>query len=775
MMKHLILLTLLATSMWSQTPRDISAQDLVTFPSIRNLEYHGENQRIIYEQRQADLKTNTYRNHLWTMGFQGNQARQFTYSSGNEWGPQISPTGRCVAFYSNRPDDKKKTGTRIWAMPLMGGEAKPLTAPERTILDYQWSADGSHIYYLSPALEDKQTTSWTTQREKAGYDALDRTGEKPLIELWSVDKMNCKHNRLFVGDPGVTGFDVDPTGELLVYSTNYTGDDNDWVETDLFLFSLIDSRQLRQLTKFKGTEDSPIFSPDGQLIAYQRPQDPRKPFSQFEIEIIDMSDGEVTRLTTNLDLSVSNFKWYQDRSLLLEVNQGMTNQLYTLTMKGNHTAITGGAAYFLHSAVSPNSPGIAVVRQTADGLSEIMFSPTPGRPWEQLTNQSIALENLQIHPQTSYKWLSRDERFLLQGLVVLPHFSGNEPLPLIVDIHGGPAGRTDIALEQFAMYQAWASQGFAVFSPNYRGSEGYGAAFQTANYRDLGGGDYHDIISGVKDLIKRGVAHPDSLVIMGGSYGGYMTNWVISQTNRFKVAVSRYGIFDLKSDFLNSNYAQWEIDYMGKTYWEDPAAYRRMSPSSFIKKAQTPTLILHGADDENTFTSNSRELARALKTLDVPHRFFLYPREGHGMGEPSHRLDVFDRQLSWVNLHLGRVQALQGEDWLSDDIRVQILSATNKATFLNRADERFIQVKVMLDGSRLQKAQALHSSQFQLGPDQSQLSGLPSGQILAAAQPFSIEIGPDPPVIELDLVFPWEDVANQTLLIQGLGEFALTF
>ncbi len=772
-MRQAILFILLAVSLWSQAPHNITARDLVSFPSIRNLEFYAPDDLIVYEQRQADLKANTYRTHLWTINTQSKKMRQLTYSPGDEWGGKISPTGQCVAFYSDRPDAKSKTGSRIWVIPLNGGEAKPLTAPERTILSYKWNSDGSQLYYLTPALEPTQTSTWTKQREKAGFDALDRTAKKPVIELWSVDKKNCKHERLFVGDPGVADFDVDPAGELLTYSTNYSGDDNDWVETDLFLFSLLDSSLVRQLTNFKGSEDAPVFSPDGQRIAYKRPQDPKKPYSQTEIEILDVNGDQVKRLTGELDLNISQFQWYQNRALLLEVNQGMTNQLYTLTMDANYTAITGGAAYFFHSAISPPSAKLAVVRQTADNLSEIMVSAGPGHSWDQITDQSSALETVLIHPQTSYKWLSRDERFLLQGLVVLPYFSGNDPLPLIVDIHGGPAGRTDIALEQFAMYQAWASQGFAVFSPNYRGSEGYGASFQTANYRDLGGGDYHDIMAGVKDLIRRGIAHPDSLVIMGGSYGGYMTNWVITQTHRFKVAVSRYGIFDLKSDFLNSNYSQWELDYLGKPYWADPAVYRRMSPASFVKKVTTPTLILHGADDENTFTSNSRELARALKQLGVPHRFFLYPREGHGMSEPNHRLDVFNRQVSWVNLHLNRQQALSGEDWLSEDIRVQILNVNRKATFLNRPDEKFLLVKIMLDGSRLERPQTLNANHFQLGPGSFELAGLPSGQILAAPQAFSIEIGPDSPVVELDLVFPAVDAGNQVLIVRGFGEYSL--
>ncbi len=756
----------------AQAPRNIGAHDMISFPSIRNLELGPRGQTIIYELRKTDFMANTYRHHLWKMDSDGSNNRQFTYSSADEWEPQVSPTGACVAFFSDRPDEKGKAGTRIWVMSTSGGEAKPLTNPEREIIQYQWSADGSKIYYLTPALLPKPTKNWIESRSKAGYDAVDKTSEKPLIELWSVDESNGSPKLLFVGDPGVSAFDVDPRQELMVYSTNFTGDDNDWVESDLYLFLMCDS-SIQKLTEFEGSEESPQFSPDGSCVAYKRLHDPRKPFSQTEIETIDLYEKKVTRLTNALDLTIDEFQWYNDNSLLLEVLSGMNNHLYTVTRNGTVSAVTGGASYFFHSSVSPNTTNIAAVRQTAEGLGEIFISGGPGRPWDQISDLSVALDNILIHPQTSFQWVSRDEHFKLQGLVVLPHFSGNDPLPLIVDIHGGPAGRTDIALEQFSMYQAWASEGFAVFSPNFRGSEGYNAAFQVANYRDLGGGDYHDIISGVKSLIKRGVAHKDSLVIMGGSYGGYMTNWAITQTNMFKAAVSRYGIYDLRNDFSNSIYAQWELDYLGKTYWEDPGLYRRMSPSTFIKKAKTPTLILHGAEDENTYRTNSIELARALKTLEVPHRFFLYPREGHGMDEPSHRLDVFQRQLSWVNSHLGRQEAVGGEDWLTEHIRVQILSVKHGIHFLNTGNEKFIQVKILLDGSRLLVNHKVGVSDLSLEPGNYHIVGLPSGEFLANISDISVEIGPDTPTATLDLVFPFTESAHQILKIRGVGEYVL--
>lgn len=776
-MQHLrfsFLMTILATLLSAQTARDISARDLIAFPSIRNLELNAENGIMVYEVRETDLDANARRTHLWIMNIDGSNPRQLTYSSKNEWGSKISPAGDQIAFYSNRPDDSGEAGTRIWILPLGNGEAYSLTDKDQSIIDFKWSHLGDQIYYLSTQNKPDQTQTWKASRKKLGFDAKDLTADKPNIELWAIDLNSGEAHRRFVGDPGVSAFDVDVSGNNLVYSTNYTGDENDWVETDLYLFSIRDSLPIKQLTSFKGSEEMPIFSPSGNLIAYIHPQDTKKPFSQIELEIINPVDLKVKRLTKKLDLTIGTFKWYTDQNLLLEVSQGMNNHLYLVGTDGNHNSLTGGASYFYRSSVQYDSPLIAAVRQNPTSIDEIFISQGPGRPWEQLSHQSDALENLNIHPQTSFWWTSRDERYHLQGLVVIPHFSGDKPLPLIVDIHGGPAARTDISLEQYALYQAWASEGFAVFSPNFRGSEGYGASFQTANYQDLGGGDYHDIMAGVKALIQRGVAHPDSLVIMGGSYGGFMTNWVITQTNQFKAAVSRYGIFDLRGDFSNSIYAQWELDYLGKPYWEDPSLYRRLSPSTFIKRAKTPTLILHGSNDVNTFVSNSRELARALKTLDVPHRFFLYPREGHGMKEPNHRLDVFNRQLSWVNHHLKRGSVVSGEDWLSSKLRVQILSLDREAIFQNAPGESFLRVKVLLDGSNLDSELSFDLSDISLESGNVQVVGLPSGQFLAPVQDFQIKMRDELQTVELELVFPAQENPEPTLLIRGIGRYKLS-
>jgi dienelactone hydrolase len=250
------------------------------------------------------------------------------------------------------------------------------------------------------------------------------------------------------------------------------------------------------------------------------------------------------------------------------------------------------------------------------------------------------------------RWRSRDGKEI-EGVLTYPlDYREGTPAPLIVAIHGGPKGCSTPTLRDYVMHPVWSAEGYAVLRPNFRGSEGYGNAFAIANRRDLGGGDYEDILSGVEWCIEHGIADPDRLGVMGGSYGGYMTNWIIGHTDRFKAAVSMFGIFHLQTDYSNSTLSRWDNDYLGAYYWEDPEVYRRLSPGTYVEQIKTPTLILHGDDDDNTFIANSKELYQALRHRGVTTQFVHYPREGHGLREPNHKLDEVRRCLAWMDRYV---------------------------------------------------------------------------------------------------------------------------
>jgi dipeptidyl aminopeptidase/acylaminoacyl peptidase len=250
------------------------------------------------------------------------------------------------------------------------------------------------------------------------------------------------------------------------------------------------------------------------------------------------------------------------------------------------------------------------------------------------------------------RWRSSDG-LEIEGVLYLPvGYKEGKRYPLIVEPHGGPhGGARDLGFKPQVHY--FSGEGFATFAPNFRGSDGYGRHFARANYGDWGIGDYQDIMTGVDYLIEQGIAEPDRLVVGGWSYGGYMTAWMVTQTNRFKAAMKGCGVTNHVS-----MYGQTDIPDFMRLYFADGAPaqqlelYRKLSPMSYIHQVKTPTLILHGAEDKRVPLPQSEEFYAGLKSVGVDAEFVKYPREGHGIGEPRHQLDVLKRQLAWYKKYV---------------------------------------------------------------------------------------------------------------------------
>jgi len=278
-----------------------------------------------------------------------------------------------------------------------------------------------------------------------------------------------------------------------------------------------------------------------------------------------------------------------------------------------------------------------------------------------LTNYSDQLKPFDTGSIQQYSWKSVDGKTIEGLLFTPPNFDKNKKYPLILTVHGGPYGRFEQNYYQYYFPQMYTSRGYVVFAPNPRGGSGYGDAFSKAIWHKkgghMGGIDYQDIMSGVDALIQDGFVDSTRMGVVGGSYGGYMTNWIISQTNRFSAAVSMYGIFSLFTDWSNSWQPSWEKMYFGEYYWEQPInmenPFVKYSPAFYVTNIHTPVLILHGTKDKYTNLSNSQEMYQALHTLGREVKFVVYSGEHHGLSRwPNDRRDIYRRALQWFDTHL---------------------------------------------------------------------------------------------------------------------------
>ena len=287
---------------------------------------------------------------------------------------------------------------------------------------------------------------------------------------------------------------------------------------------------------------------------------------------------------------------------------------------------------------SPTLPGEVHVAD-ADGSNE-----------KALTTMNPQLQGASLGRTRIVSWKAADD-LQIEGLLVLPPgYRKGKALPTIVEPHGGPAGcRT---CDFSARWQVLTGCGYAIFSPNFRGSAGYGKAFVSANEDDFGGGDFADIMSGVDMLIEKGIADPNRLGVMGGSYGGFMTAWTIGHTDRFKGAIVGAGVTNLQSFFGTTDIQWFTRQYQQGAPWENPHSYAEQSPITYVDRIKTPTLIYHGDEDRRVPIEQGEQLYVALRERRVEVEFVRYPREGHGLEEYYHQLDNLERTIGWFTRYL---------------------------------------------------------------------------------------------------------------------------
>lgn len=716
--RAILLLVVLAIpgSLFSQAPakKRLTIRDMLSFKTISTPVLSPDGRRVAFTLSDVDFTESLYRTDIWVVDTEARKPQPFTRSKENESAPRWSPGGAWLAFLSNRPPATTPTPTpgspkeegaknQIWLISATGGEAFQLTEAEEGVIAYEWLPDGQTILYLTREALPKPEKERKQRDRQQKFDPIVEDKEKYRREFWTIDVTSKKAKRVFLGDYGIGAFDISPDGKRVVYMTNYTGKEDDGEKFDLWLLSLEDGTA-RQITRRAGGERSPRWSPDGTAVAFLAPQIPEISYSQTDLFVVSPEGGEPQLVTKEFDRSVESFRWFPDgRTLCGIAAWGVYSPLVRLPRtKGAPELITRTEIVVSAFDLSKDGSRLVLLAEDAQSLPDLWLLGQGGNGLVRLTDVNPEVKEFEIARQEVIRWKSRDGRDI-EGVLTLP--LGYQPgtrYPLLVAVHGGPHGRTLHTFRQYYNFQVWAANGYAVFSPNFRGSSGYDGAFDIANRGDLGGQDFQDIMTGVDALIARGVADAEKLGIFGGSYGGYMTNWAITQTDRFKAAISMYGIFNLITDFSNSYLPSWEPNYLGGYYWDMLDVYIRRSPFAYVKNIKTPVLILHGEADPNTFISNSKEMYTALTTLGKTVEFVRYPREGHGFREPNHRIDEMERALAWFDRYLkGETPETRKEFHVGEKVpagawEFEVVSVNAEAAYPGlTAEGRFVEVSLL--------------------------------------------------------------------------------
>jgi dipeptidyl aminopeptidase/acylaminoacyl peptidase len=433
--------------------------------------------------------------------------------------------------------------------------------------------------------------------------------------------------------------------------------DNNWWTAKLYTLD-IRSKEMKEV--YQPPVDRqitvPRWSPDGKTIAFIGGLMSDEGF--IGGDIFTLAGGGVRDLTAGMNASASGLVWRGDHEILFteDVDGGggistlnVVNGKAELIWKGGETLHQDGN--YPNFALAKDGLMSAAIRSTWENAPEVWAGEIGD--WKKITH---ANEDQQPHwgKAESVTWQSEGSK--VQGWLVYPEgFDAGKKYPMVVEIHGGPAGMRSASWpsSHFDM-SVMAGLGYFVFFPNPRGSYGEGEDFTKANVKDFGGGDLRDILAGVDEVVKKAPIDQSRIGVTGWSYGGYMTMWTVTQTQRFSAAVAGAGIADWQSYYGENSIDEWMIPYFGASVYDDPAVYAKSSPITFIKQVKTPTLVVVGERDGECPAPQSFEFWHALKTTGVPTELVVYPGEGHSFRDAKNRLDVLRRTLDWFQEYLGK-------------------------------------------------------------------------------------------------------------------------
>ena len=616
------------------TPNQLTPAQFLNLRTISDPRFSPDGQYVAFVVTEP-VKGTTRARHIWLLDVKTKEVRQFTNSSKNEDTPRWSPDGKRLAFISNRDDVRQ-----IYAIPMNGGEAKRLLETKHEIDNFSWSPDGKQIAFF--ASEPKTAAEEQKDKDKDDARVVDR--DDRLRRLWLLDPETGKPRQITSGRWAIAEAEWLPNGATMIASAT-DHPESDQEVNRIYSINLADGK-LTEIAAPRGPFGRLRASPDGQNVVYvAAPVDGPSPHDLFVFSLADRKIRNVT--ATSLDRPVLSYSWTSNTAIVATVQNGSKTKFATISTDGKigqTSALTVNPRGF-----DVSSSGIVAFVANSSGEAEEVWLQEGDRQAQRISEFNKAWRQLPILKPEWFRYKSFDGLQIEGSLIKPASYTPGTRVPLIVLVHGGPTGVWADSIESWG--QLLAARGFAIFYPNIRGSTGYGQKFIEMNRADWGGADFKDVMAGVDYLIGQGIADPQRLGIGGWSYGGYMSEWAITQTTRFKAAVSGAGLSNLASEFGTENGSSYDQWFFGVPY-ENLDVFMKSSPIKYLKNVKTPTLILQGEADRTDPIGQSQELYRGLKYYGVEAELVLYPREGHGLIEEKHLIDRLNRIVAWYEKYL---------------------------------------------------------------------------------------------------------------------------
>ena len=651
-MKSKLLLFAVATALWAQTPTAWTPELSMQVHPVADVVPSPDGQLVAYTESRAvmDGEKSEIDTQIYLAAADGSHRTQLTRGEKSSTSPEFSPDGRYIYFASARSGKPN-----VWRIPVDGGEAEMVTDWKGEMGAFHVSPDGKWVAFagMEPRAEDEKD-----KKEKRDFRVIDENPHNHT--LWIVPAEPDSRDKRAVHKVGDTPghaqeFDWSPDAKSIAFDHTPTPSADDWTKSDISEVN-VETGAVKSIAATGAAEHSPHYSRDGRYLAFVRSTDPARWAGMDRIVLLTRQSGESRELPPTFDEQPVLLGWSGDAaSILYAEARGTTRVLYAAAVDGPAKNVYESHGTMLPGRLNTRGTAVGMTLESSieapEGYALKLGESTPQR----VSAANVELPKLPIGETKRITWKGADG-LEIEGLLTYPvGYESGKHYPLVLVIHGGPTGVfQDSFLGRYGGYPlaTFAARGYAVLRANPRGSSGYGRTFRFANMNDWGGKDFADLMAGVDYAIAQGVADPNRLAVMGWSYGGFMTSWVITHTHRFKAAAVGAGVTNLWSFTGTSDIPGFLPDYFTGEPWNTFDGYFNHSPMAFVKGVTTPTLILHGEADERVPISQGYELYHALKRQGVETKMVVYPRTPHGPREPKFLLDIMQRHVDWMEQHL---------------------------------------------------------------------------------------------------------------------------
>jgi dipeptidyl aminopeptidase/acylaminoacyl peptidase len=662
----LSLLFLTSAALAQPETRPITFDDLAALKRIGAPHVSPDGRWVAYDVSTIDLPANARKSAIWLMTSGGAQARQISDGTKQDEGPAWSPDGKTIAYVSNRDGG----ASQVWLYDVVAGTTRKLTSIHGGAGSVKWSPDGKAVVFVSDVYPDCGVDA---ECAKSAAEAADKRPSKARV----IDSLLFRHwNRWqeatrahivyypLAGTPrdltpgafdappfsvgGGDEFDISPDGREVVYARDTEQRPELSTNSDLFIVP-VTGGEARRITSRHGADTGPVYSPDGKWIAWRSQARAGYESDLWELWLYDRAKGTSQRIAADFPNWIQSITWTPaSKSMLITAPEAGNVALYEIGLDGKFSRLfTDGSVH--HVSVAPNNQHIYFDWSSLSRPADI-FRMTRQEPPVKLTTHNDELRaRLKLGDARDVFWTGADNARIQSHLVLPPGFDEYNKYPAIVLIHGGPQGAWSDAWSYRWNPQMFAARGYVVLAPNPRGSSGFGQKFVEEISRDWAGKVYIDLMNGVDWLVSQKYVDGSRLGAAGGSYGGYMVNWILGHSDRFKALVSHAGVFNLESMYGVTEelwFPEWEF---GGNPWDNPELYQQWSPHRFARNFKTPTLVTHGELDFRVPIGEGFQLFTTLQRRGVPSRLVYFPDEGHWILKPQNSRLWHEEVLGWFD------------------------------------------------------------------------------------------------------------------------------